>query len=125
MVERERKSIDEEQQPLLSKHTKKEETHGLLLLLLSTVTSVGMSLFIKLCGDSIPSSEIVVMQTIIEVIFVLVGCVSKGINPFGPPEIRHWLVLFGVIGGLQLVLGVYCAQRMPLADFTGIYILFC
>ncbi|KAI8147835.1 hypothetical protein BJV82DRAFT_709552 [Fennellomyces sp. T-0311] len=113
------KHIDEEQQPLLPNNSQKEEIYGLCLILTSTVCSVCMGLFIKLCGaESIPPPEIAVVQASLGSIPLFIGCAWKGVNPLGPPELRPWLIFYGAIAGLMLLIDAYCVTHMPLADFT-------
>ena len=124
MLKDEVKHADEEQQPLLPKSNRKEEIYGLCLILVSTVCAVGMSFFMKLCRtqEPIPSSEIAAIQALLGSIPLFSGCAWKGVNPFGPRQLRWWLVFYGAVGGLMLILDAYCATHMPLADFTGTYI---
>ncbi|KAI8147173.1 hypothetical protein BJV82DRAFT_598065 [Fennellomyces sp. T-0311] len=120
-MSKETKLIDEEQQPLVPKYgDHKTEIYGLGILLLSSITSACMSLFIKLGGSySIPSSEIVTIQTLVELVFITSSCSWKNVNPIGPSGVRRWLMLFGVVGGLMLTTEAYCTTNMPIADFTA------
>ena len=46
--------------------------------------------------------------------------IRNGTNPFGPPELRHFLILRGIAGATSLFLRFYAFRYLPIADASVI-----
>ena len=78
-----------------------------------------MSLFVKLAGRSLPTSEIVLCRSLVMVVVSAVLVKRAGINPWGN---RKPLLLFrGAVGFCALFGFFYAVTKLPLADITVIH----
>lgn len=77
-----------------------------------------MTVFVKLIGKGIPTSEIVLVRSIIAVGITLTMLVRRGVNPLGN---KRWLLfLRGAIGTAGLLCFFYAIPRLELAQVTVI-----
>ena len=77
-----------------------------------------MSLLVKVAGQRLPSSEIVMGRSIVSVIISYWLLRRAGIYPWGNQ--KGWLMLRGLIGFGGLLCFFYAIPRLPLADVTVI-----
>ncbi|KAI9467717.1 hypothetical protein BDB00DRAFT_864611 [Zychaea mexicana] len=110
--------------------TATSEARGMFLVILSSVASASMGMFIKLSGTYstlIPSTTILLVRAIIQLAFDFLGCFWAGVHPLGNSQqssVRKWLLFTGVIGGASMSLETYSIARMPIADACVIIYLY-
>ncbi|NND72773.1 MAG: DMT family transporter [Rhodothermales bacterium] len=91
---------------------------GLLLMILAAFVFSVMTVFVKLIGKEIPTSEIVLVRSVIAAGISLVMLRRRGVNPLG--NRRVLLFARGAIGTAGLLCFFYAIPRLELAQVTVI-----
>jgi drug/metabolite transporter (DMT)-like permease len=78
-----------------------------------------MSLFVKLAGQRLPTTEIVLARSVVMLIISFVLVRRAGIRPWGTR--KGLLVLRGLLGFGALLCFFYAVTQLPLADITVIH----
>lgn len=103
----------------ITKESKFELLNGLWFAFLSALFFSLCSLVVKYLNDLNPSELALFRFLGIFVLSLPQICYNK-LNPFGSQEIRHFLVMRGITGGLSLMLRFYCIHYLPIAEASVI-----
>ncbi|RUS14231.1 hypothetical protein BC937DRAFT_94154 [Endogone sp. FLAS-F59071] len=103
--------------------TRWKEIGGLALMALSALAFSFMALFVKVAGVLLPSLEIVLARSVVQLVFGLAACAILGLNPLGAKDLRGWLVLRGLAGSVGLALFFYSLTLLPLVEATVLFFL--
>lgn len=78
-----------------------------------------MSLFVKLTGRRLPTSEIVLVRSAVMLIMAYLLLRRAGVRPWGVR--KSILIVRGVVGFCALMCFFYAVTRLPLADVSAIH----
>lgn len=98
---------------------RKREIKGVILLGASSVFFAIVSVFVKYLGNTIPSFEIVLARSAIQLFLGLIVCLFLGVNPLGKKGYRRWILLRALVSASALCLFFYSLTKLPLIDATG------
>lgn len=101
--------------------THKSETFGLLLSAISAILFSLMSALVKLAGSSFPTSQIVLIRSIIQFLCAFLALMILKKNPWGPINDRILLALRGFSGAVSLACYFYMLTHMKLGDGTTVF----
>ncbi|PHZ15828.1 uncharacterized protein RHIMIDRAFT_198930 [Rhizopus microsporus ATCC 52813] len=100
---------------------RKREIKGVILLGASSVFFAIVSVFVKYLGNTIPSFEIVLARSAIQLFLGLIVCVFLGVNPLGKKGYRRWILLRALVSASALCLFFYSLTKLPLIDATVLF----
>ncbi|KAI8924273.1 hypothetical protein BC831DRAFT_310704 [Entophlyctis helioformis] len=81
-----------------------------------------MSVFVKIAGNTFPSTQVVFVRSVIQLICGVIGCLIVGVEPWGPPAVNKRLLLArGAAGAIGLGFYFFTLINMPLGDGTTIF----
>nr|KAJ3419801.1 mannosyltransferase [Polyrhizophydium stewartii] len=100
----------------------RNEVAGLAFMALSALGFSLMSVFVKIAGTTFPSTEVVFVRSVIQMICGIAGCWLVGVAPWGPPTVNRWLLVArGTAGALGLGFYFFTIINMPLGDGTTLF----
>ncbi|CEG66398.1 hypothetical protein RMATCC62417_02987 [Rhizopus microsporus] len=100
---------------------RKREIKGVILLGASSVFFAIVSVFVKYLGNTIPSFEIVLARSAIQLFLGLIVCLFLGVNPLGKKGYRRWILLRALVSASALCLFFYSLTKLPLIDATVLF----
>ena len=111
-------------QPLPHKRSRvphSNERRGVALLIAAAFSFSLMSLQVKLAGESLPVSMLVLARGVVTLVLSIAWIKARGIPPWGHDRAR--LVLRGIFGLGGLACFFYAVTELPLAEVTVIHYL--
>ncbi|KAI8924272.1 hypothetical protein BC831DRAFT_466132, partial [Entophlyctis helioformis] len=100
----------------------RKEVLGLAYMALSALGFSVMSVFVKIAGNTFPSTQVVFVRSVIQLICGVIGCLIVGVEPWGPPAVNKRLLLArGAAGAIGLGFYFFTLINMPLGDGTTIF----
>ncbi|XP_065336171.1 solute carrier family 35 member G1-like [Cloeon dipterum] len=92
---------------------------AILLTFISGVCFTASTALIKGL-NTIDPMDLLLLRGLIQFVAITPFVIYERKNPFGPPSVRLYLLLQGVIGGLTLVALFFATRRLPLGDSTTV-----
>ncbi|XP_059489830.1 solute carrier family 35 member G1-like [Neocloeon triangulifer] len=92
---------------------------AILLTVISGVSFTCSSALVKGL-DMIDPMELLALRAIIQLIAIFPFIIYLRKNPFGPPGMRVYMFLQGIVGGLTLVTFFFATRELPLGDATTV-----
>ncbi len=103
----------------ISNDSKFELFKGLLFSSLSALCFSLCSTIVKYLKEFDPS-ELAIFRFSGIFLFSLPQILFNRLNPFGPRDLRHLLILRGISGGISLLLRFMCIHNLPIAEASVI-----
>lgn len=94
-------------------------TRGAVFLLLAALLFSGMSVLVKLAGETLPSAMMVAARALVTLVMSLVWLRLLGVSPWG--QQKKLLLLRGAFGFAGLACFFFAITRLPLAEVTVLH----
>jgi drug/metabolite transporter (DMT)-like permease len=98
---------------------REKQLQGLVLLVISSFLFAGVSVIVKLLGNTYPSFEIVLARGCVQLPLGLLGCAIVRVNPLGKKGVRKWIFFRALASSIALSFFFYSLTQLPLIDATG------
>jgi drug/metabolite transporter (DMT)-like permease len=99
------------------------QLQGLVLLVISSFLFAGVSVIVKVLGNTYPSFEIVLARGCVQLPLGLLGCAIVRVNPLGKKGVRKWIFFRALASSVALSFFFYSLTQLPLIDATGKFLL--